>query len=221
MRGVSVEWWGRGLDYAATLERQKARRSAVMAGEGTEVLAMLEHRSVITTGKRWPPGLASPDAIAERGVDFQRSSRGGLATWHGPGQLVGYLIVDLQRLGLSVRCAVAGIEEGLIDWVAAQGVPAHRRAGHPGVWVTGGKLAAIGLHIRRGVSIHGFALNLRTQAAPWDLLVPCGIRDAGPISLDRLIEAPPSSPRIAEEVALSVLRGLASRSRLDAIRGSA
>ena len=176
---------------------------------------------MITTGKRWPEGLASPEQMGARGVDFHRSSRGGLATWHGPGQLVGYLVVDLNRLGLSVKCTVAGIEQGLIDWVGAQGLLAARRSGHPGVWVEGGKVAAIGLHIRRGVTVHGFALNLHTQQAPWDLLVPCGIRDAAPVSLDRLLDEVPDPPRIAEEVALSVLRGLASRSRLDAVRGSA
>ncbi|MED5369894.1 MAG: lipoyl(octanoyl) transferase LipB [Myxococcota bacterium] len=200
--GLERAWWGQDLPYGPTLERQEKRRSLRQEGGCEDLLAGLVHRSVITTGKRSVQQLPSEDWLRRNDTELHATNRGGLATWHGPGQLVGYLIADLR--GWGVRRTVNALEQGLIDWLAGRGVVAGRREGFPGVWVAGGKIAAIGLNVQKGVSVHGFALNLRVQTSAWDAIVPCGIQDAGPISLHELQEGAPGPvqawPAIAEVI---------------------
>ncbi len=179
-------WWGTDLPYREAWERQRAARERVIATGRGEVLGLLEHRSVVTVGRRPTAGTPSPEALAALGVDHVVTERGGLATWHGPGQLVGYLVVDVWGRGLGVKGFVRRVEEGLIRWLATQGLSAGRRSGHPGVWVGPDKVAAVGLHLRRGVSMHGFALNLSGPLAGFDLIVPCGLAGAGVTSVERL-----------------------------------
>lgn len=204
---IPFEWWGTDVPYPDALERQRRRRDEVVEGTGDEVLGLLEHRDVVTTGRRPAPGL-DRERLAARGVPVVPSERGGLATWHGPGQLVGYLICDVQSRGLGARHTVHALEAGLIAWLAQVGVEGERDCGRPGVWVGPNKVAAIGLHFRRGVSMHGFALNLRVAQDAWDGLVPCGIA-AAPASLDRLIPQAPSPEEAHEHVAHEVLAALA------------
>lgn len=210
---VDLEWWGSDQDYAATLSRQRQRRDAVIEGTGSEVLALLEHRSVITTGRRAVPDLPDPTWLAAQGIAVVRTERGGLATWHGPGQLTGYLIVHASARGLGAKGTVCAVESGLIHWLQDRGIDADRRTGQPGVWCSQGKLAAIGLHFRRGVSMHGFALNLRVLDAPWDAFVPCGISDARPASVHELQSAP-APAACWREVGLAVRDALTARQRV-------
>ncbi len=205
---IPIEWWGSGVAYVEALERQRARRDEVLAGRGGEVLALLEHAEVVTTGRRAPEGL-DLGRLAARDVDVIPTERGGLATWHGPGQLVGYLICDVGERRLGVRHTVAAIEQGLIDWLARSGVLAQRDCGRPGVWVPDGKIAAIGLHFRRGVTLHGFALNLSVAESVYAGLVPCGIEDARPASLDRVVGEAPTPFDAHESVGSDVLDALA------------
>jgi lipoyl(octanoyl) transferase len=197
-------WLGR-VPYGWALALQRARRDAIVAGTAPEVLWLLEHDPVVTVGRRAVPELG--DEVA--GYPVVRTERGGLATWHGPGQLVGYLLADTRARGWSVRGTVAGLEEGVIRWLAARGVSAARRAGAHGVWVGRDKICAVGLHFRRGVSMHGFALNLANRGEGFDAIVPCGITDGGVTSL-ALLGVPAPAPR---EAAASV-----GRSVLDALR---
>lgn len=202
------EWLGR-LPYGEALERQRARRDAVVAGRASSVLWLLEHDPVVTEGRRVAPGTPPPEALARRGIAWHRVERGGLATYHGPGQLVGYLILAVDAFGLTVRTTVAALEQGLMDWLATQGVAAGRRDGHPGVWVGRDKIAAIGLHFHQGVSMHGFALNLTVDLAPYGLIVPCGIKDGGVTSLAGLGPAPgpeAAAPGVARAVTAAILR---------------
>lgn len=200
---VPVDWLGR-VPYRDALERQRRRREGVIEGTASEVLWLLEHDPVITTGRRPVEGL-DPGAL---GVPVVSTERGGLATWHGPGQLVGYPILDVASRGGSVRRTIAGVEEGVIRWLAGRGVEACRVEGRPGVWVDGAKICAVGMHFRRGVSLHGFALNLTSDLATFARFAPCGITDARVTSLAEVAGRSPEPIEVWREVGEAVLGAL-------------
>lgn len=183
---IPAAWLGR-VPYGLALEMQRVRRDAVVDGAAPEVLWLLEHDPVYTTGRRGVD--LDPDAL---GAPLHRTERGGLTTWHGPGQLVGYVIADVARRGGSVKGVVAAVEDGIIGWLRGQGVGADRRAGYPGVWVGADKICAVGMHFRRGVSMHGFALNLAPDLGWFDRIVPCGITDGGVTSVARIRGSSPA-----------------------------
>lgn len=147
---------------------QVERREAVIAG-GPEILALVEHPRVITVGRRPVEG------VGELGIDVVETNRGGLATWHGPGQLVAYPIVDLHRRGLKVREAVRGLEEALVGIGRVVQVPIRRDPERPGAWVGARKVASVGLHVRHGVVMHGLALNVSCDLRDFGLFTPCGL----------------------------------------------
>lgn len=208
MAGITWVWLGR-VPYGEALQRQRTYREGILDHRNPSVLWMLEHDPVVTVGRRGDQGTPDADFFRERGIEFHRTERGGLATYHGPGQLVGYLLCDIEAHGLTVRRTVEGLEQGLIGWLAERGVEAGLREGAPGVWVGNDKIAALGLHFRKGVSMHGFALNLQVDLAPYDLFVPCGIADAGVTSLHRQPGVRAPAPReAAASVAATVLDAL-------------
>ncbi len=167
-----LHWTWKGiLDYGIALEAQREQRRRRLAGEVGDELWLLEHPSVITVGRRSVAPMALPP-----GYPLFQTERGGLATCHEPGQLVGYLIADSSRCG--PKRLVEGLEEGIIRWLADQEVVAGRRPGYPGVWVEEAKIAAVGLHIERGITLHGFALNLTNSLEGFRWIQPCGIPDA-------------------------------------------
>ena len=181
-------WLGR-RPYGEVLEQQRTRRAAILAGEAEEAIWLLEHDPVITVGRRPAPGTPSPDLLAAQGIDHFAVERGGLATWHGPGQLIAYILVDAASRRLGVKGLVCAVEQGVIDWLEAQGVLAERRSGYPGVWVMDRppqKICAVGMHFRRGVSMHGAALNLTCNLKGFSLITPCGITDGGVTTLAQL-----------------------------------
>ena len=114
---------------------------------------------------------------------------------------------------MKVRTTVHAIEQGIIDWLATQGVEANRRCGYPGVWMGGDKIAAVGMHFRKGVSMHGFALNLTTDLKGFALITPCGIRDGGVTALCRWVEHAPTPAEAAPNLGLTVLRILGTMGR--------
>ncbi len=177
--GVGWQWVGR-VDYRRAWTWQRARREAVIAGEAPETLVMMEHPRVVTVGRRAVTGL---DAVHAAGIPVVETERGGLATWHGPGQLVGYPIIDVGGRGIRVRDFVHGIEAMLVEVLASLGLVATTDARHPGVWVRGAKIASVGLHFRRGVSMHGFALNCTADLADFERFTPCGIEGVWMTSL--------------------------------------
>ena len=191
-RRCSVRWRGRMPYPAAVAEMDRAVRERI-EGNGGDSLWLLEHEPVLTLGKSTRDGhvRVGEDELAARGVAVHRSSRGGDVTFHGPGQLVGYPIVSLRERGWGARCYVDTLEEALIRTVAEYAIPAERVSGRTGVWVGGEKIAAIGVRISRGVTSHGFALNVNPDLSFFDLIVPCGIPDAGVTSIDRVSSAPP------------------------------
>ena len=184
--------WRGTLRYAETLEEQRRYRDDVARGDAPQAMWGLEHLPVITTGRR--DALVDDARVAAAGYDLVRTERGGLASWDEPGQLVGYLFVDASTLG--VRRLVAAIEAGLADWLGTQGLPAGPREGYPGVWVGREKVAAIGQHVSRSITMHGFALNLVNDLRGFSLITPCGITDGGVTSVARLLGAAPS-PEVA------------------------
>jgi lipoyl(octanoyl) transferase len=198
---IGWEWLGR-VPYREALHRQRQRREAILAGTEREVLWMLEHDPVVTLGRRG--GVDRP----LDGVDVVETERGGLATYHGPGQLVGYPLIDVGRRGGGVRTTVTALEDGVVAWLAGRGVRGERRCGFPGVWVGGDKICAVGLHFRRGVSMHGFALNLTVDLGGFSGFVPCGIDDGGVTSLAMVVPRSPTPAEAAEEVASDVLTAL-------------
>ncbi|HEY0636426.1 MAG TPA: lipoyl(octanoyl) transferase LipB [Pseudonocardiaceae bacterium] len=179
---VAVEWLGT-VDYLAAWERQRAHAEARADRTGPDTLMLLEHPSVYTAGRRTLPEDRPVDGTPVIDVD-----RGGRITWHGPGQLVGYPIVGL-REPVDVVDYVRRLEQGLIAVVRELGVPCGRVPGRSGVWLAADghrperKVAAIGVRVQRGVTLHGFSLNCDPDLAAFGRIVPCGIADAGVTSL--------------------------------------
>jgi lipoyl(octanoyl) transferase len=171
------------VDYREAWAEQQRRHDQVVAGEQPDTVLLLEHPSVFTAGKRTEPADRPFDGTPVVDVD-----RGGKITWHGPGQLVGYPIVKLPD-PIDVVAYVRRVEQMLIDVCAEFGVPAERVEGRSGAWFRGDetrpdrKIAAIGIRVARGVTLHGFAINCDCDLANFDRFVPCGIRDAGVTSL--------------------------------------
>lgn len=177
------------VDYRVAWDEQRRLHEAVVAGNEPDTVLLLEHPSVYTAGKRTEPWDRPTDGTPVVDVD-----RGGKITWHGPGQLVGYPIVRLpgeEGRPKDVVAYVRRVEQVLIDVCADLGVAATRVQGRSGVWVPADdrrpdrKVAAIGIRVARGVSMHGFALNCDCDLSRYDRIVPCGIRDAGVTSLTR------------------------------------
>ncbi|GMQ87854.1 MAG: lipoyl(octanoyl) transferase LipB [Gammaproteobacteria bacterium] len=136
-------------------------------------LWLLEHPPVFTQGMNGKPEhLLAPGDIPVVPVD-----RGGQVTYHGPGQLVAYVMLDLTRLGIGIRRLVEALEQSVIDWLAAQGVTAQARRDAPGVYVEGAKIAALGLRVKRGCSYHGLAFNVAMDLEPFSRINPCGYQD--------------------------------------------
>ena len=175
---LAVEWRGRER-YSATWEHQLELHAARRAGEVLDRLVLVEHNPVITLGRQGDLAnmLLSEELLAQRGVDFHRVERGGDVTFHGPGQLVGYPIIDLRARGISVRELMRGLEEALIRTLAEYGISAGRQEGLTGVWLGDSKLAALGVAVKNGISFHGFALNVATDLSFFEMIVPCGIID--------------------------------------------
>jgi lipoyl(octanoyl) transferase len=190
------------LSYAAGLELQARLVRERRAGAIPDQLLLVEHPPVITLGVKTRSDrthvLASDEALAAHGVELFESGRGGDVTFHGPGQLVGYPIVDLKPDRCDVHRYVRDLEEVLIRTAAAFGIEAARVPGLTGVWVGDDKLAAIGVRISRWVTSHGFAFNVSTDLSHFDLIVPCGIRGRGVTSLQRLLGQSVGMSKVAD-----------------------
>jgi lipoyl(octanoyl) transferase len=179
------------VPYAEALTLQKQLVEERREGRIGDVLLLVEHPHVLTLGVRGDGGrshiLASDDLLASRGVEVVETGRGGDITYHGPGQIVGYPIIDLKPDRCDVHRYVRDLEEVLIRVAADYGIDADRIKGLTGVWVRGEKVAAIGVRIARWITSHGFALNVTTDLDYFGLIVPCGIGDRGVTSLSRVL----------------------------------
>lgn len=201
--------------YAEALSFQRALAAARIARRvPQDVLVLVEHPPVVTTGRsaRAANLLASRELLAARGVELFDVERGGDVTFHGPGQLVGYPVVDLTGHRQDLHWYLRQVEEVLIRGVRPFGIDAERTPGRTGIWTNGRKLASIGVHARQWVTWHGFALNVTTDLDYFDLMVPCGLEGVEMTSIAReLLErasgaclAP--SPELPDAVRASVVR---------------
>ena len=192
------------VPYAEALTIQRQLVEDRREGRIGDVLLLVEHPHVLTLGVRGDGGrshiLATDDVLERRGVEVYETGRGGDITYHGPGQIVGYPIIDLKPDRCDVHRYVRDLEEVLIRVAADYGLAAERMRGLTGVWVNGEKVAAIGVRIARWVTSHGFALNVTTDLDYFNLIVPCGIADRGVTSLSRLLRRPVDKAEVEDRV---------------------
>ena len=192
--------------YAEMLELQRAIARARISGEIAEdVLLLVEHPPVITLGRSSKDAhlLANPELLRARGVDVFEVERGGDVTFHGPGQLVGYPIIDLKRHKQDLHWYLRQVEEVLIRALRGFGITGERVQKYTGVWTNGRKIASIGVHARDWVTWHGFALNVSTELSYFDLIVPCGIPDVRMTSIQREIARDVRLDEVASVIAQS------------------
>jgi lipoyl(octanoyl) transferase len=186
-----VEWriFDEPLDYEQALAMMDERVAAISAGTASEAIWLLEHPPLYTSGTS-----ARPEDLLNARFPVYPAGRGGQFTYHGPGQRVAYVMLDLTHRGRDIRCLVQGLEQWVIDTLAAHNITAGRREGRVGVWVgrpdkglgREDKIAAIGVRVRKWVTFHGIALNVNTDLSHYDGIVPCGITDQGVTSFEDL-----------------------------------
>lgn len=174
------------VSYAEALTAMETRNQAVASGEASELIWLLEHPPVYTAGTS-----ADPAELVDPRFEVVEAGRGGRYTYHGPGQRVGYLVLDLNRRGKDVRCFVHAIEGWVIATLATFGVESWRAEGRVGIWTrdidgSEAKIGAIGVRVRRWVTMHGFSVNLDPDLSHFGGIVPCGIAEYGVTSMARL-----------------------------------
>jgi len=169
-------WLGR-LSYDEAFVLQERIRDAVIAKQRGPTLLLLEHDPVLTFGRRGESGdlKQSLAQLETQGIAVRQTARGGRATYHGPGQLVGYPIVRLRSVAASVPSYVCALEEGIIQALAALGIHGERIDGQPGVWIGENKIASVGIAVTHGVAWHGFAINIQDKLEGFDAVRPCGL----------------------------------------------
>tara|TARA_R110002096_G_scaffold24760_7_gene77946 strand:- start:7166 stop:7831 length:666 start_codon:yes stop_codon:yes gene_type:complete len=178
---LDFQWLGR-VSYEEGLTLQENLVAKRQAGEIPDTVLFLEHDPVYTIGRT--RDRSSLRDAQEQGLNVVEINRGGQATYHGPGQLVGYLILDLTQMGKDLHVFLRAIEQALIDGCGDVGIEAGRREGLTGVWIETRKIASIGVGVRKWVSMHGFAINVAKDLRGFDAIVPCGIADVRMTSVE-------------------------------------
>ncbi len=199
-----VDDWGR-TRYAEALSRQLSFVEQRRCGERTDTLVLTEHYPVYTVGKRKGASnhlIADERFLREQGIEVVETNRGGDITYHGPGQITGYLITDLSR-SRDLHRLLRTVEDMLIDLVGQYGLAAGRRQGMTGVWIENRKIAAIGMAARHWVSFHGFALNVSTELSHFSGIVPCGITDGSVTSLQAELALAPDLDAVKDQLSVA------------------
>jgi lipoate-protein ligase B len=192
-----------GLEpFAVTLARQEELVRQRLLGTVPDTLILVEHPPVVTLGRARRHGnlLLDPSALAARGIEFFEITRGGDATYHAPGQLVGYPVFDLRRHGRDVLRFCRGLEAALIAALADFGIGAEAIGGKAGVWIRGRKIASLGISVRRWVTSHGFALNVSTDLAGFNVIRPCGEDPGVMTSMAAVLHGPVSMAEVRRVV---------------------
>ena len=203
---MNYRWLGR-IGYAEGLDLQQLLLEQRQAGEIGDTVLLLEHEPVVTIGRT--RDRSSLRDAEKSGLEVVEINRGGQATYHGPGQLVGYPILDLTTYGKDLHTYIRALETALMQACEDVGISATRRDGLTGVWVEERKLASIGVGVRRWVSMHGFAINVSADVSGFDVITPCGIADVEMTSVERESGASITveqfsetvKPRLVEELA--------------------
>lgn len=190
------------ISYEAAYRLQRRLLEERLEGRIPDTLLLLEHPPTITVGKSGKPeNILAPRAeLARRGVSLVFIDRGGDVTYHGPGQLVGYPVFDLRGWGKDIHRYIRNLEEVIIRTLNDFNVASERDKSHPGVWVDNREIAAIGLRLKRWITMHGFALNVNTDLAHFDLINPCGFSDRTATSLSRLLGREVKLEAVAEKL---------------------
>ncbi len=181
MTTPETRWLGR-IAYAPALQMQEDAVTARLAGESGDRMFLLEHEPVYTIGRQRDRSSLGAAPLPH---PVEEINRGGQATFHGPGQLVGYFVFDLQKLTPDLHVFLRWIEEGLIAVLAEYGLPGRRREGLTGVWIDDRKIASIGVGVRRWVTMHGFGLNVGPDLSGFAAITPCGIQGVSMTSISR------------------------------------
>ncbi len=179
------------IAYRRAHDLQRRLQRAVAAGDAPDTLLLLEHDPVVTLGRRGDrAGIFSESALAAAGIDVVATERGGDVTYHGPGQLVAYPILRLRAFGLDVGAYLERLEAVLVDVLAPYGIDARLDAERHGVFTDKGKIASLGIHISRSVTMHGVALNVAPDMAHWDLIAPCGLPGVKAVAIADYVDPP-------------------------------
>lgn len=203
---MKKEAWILNLDtipYEEAFELQKRLVEMRSQGNINDTLILLEHPPVFTVTRKntLKNILASPDELREKGIALCKTNRGGDITYHGPGQLVGYPIMNLKEYGKDLHKYIRTIEEMIIKLLMDYGISAHRDKNHPGVWVGEEKIAAIGIAVKSSwITMHGFSLNINPDLNHYSLIVPCGISDKGVTSLSKLLDKPINQREVRQKL---------------------
>ena len=208
--------------YAEVLELQRSMCRQRIAGEiEDDILLLVQHEPVITLGRGTRPQSLplNPSELEQRGIAVFEVERGGDVTFHGPGQLVGYPIIDLRQHREDLHWYLRRLEAGLIGGLKMLGIEAEANPGLTGVWTGGRKVASIGIHVKQWVTFHGFALNVNTDLSYFDLIVPCGIRDVIMTSVAREL-ARGDSVALWDQTRDAVITGMADALELQAFENS-
>lgn len=201
------------IGYAEAVALQERLVEERLRDAAPDTLLLLEHPPVITLGRRGSLDdvYLPEEALARQGIALHRSTRGGLATYHGPGQVVGYPILRLRPLGLTIPGYVQALERAIVQALAGLGVAAWTHEQHVGVWTEQGKIAAIGIAQSRGVTLHGFAVNLQPDLRHFGLLNPCGLGALGVTSVAAILGRPADVAAFRARISRTVARELGLR----------
>jgi len=193
------------VPYAQALEQQRRlAQERIAHRRSRDIVLLVEHPPVVTLGRN----SRRAHLLATDGVDVVEVERGGDVTYHGPGQLVGYPILDLTGYRRDLHWYLRTLEHALIDAVGELGIPEERHPGYTGVWTHGRKIASIGVHVKQWVTWHGFALNVTTDLSDFHRIVPCGIQGVEMTSVERETPNGVAPPDLWERSAAAVIRGL-------------
>lgn len=207
------------IDYDSALELQHELHDARVADRIPDTLLLLEHTPVYTKGRRSTPDELSmtPEFYAEQGIEIRDVDRGGKVTYHGPGQLTGYLILDTRIVDKEIPRLVGNVEQALIGALAEEGIAAHRDPAGRGVWAgegeSAGKIGSIGLHVSQNVTTHGFMVNVSNDLQPFEWIRPCGLDDPA-TSIKRVTGKPDQMKCFSKRAAFQVSRQFGLRQRL-------
>jgi len=214
------------LEFSEAFTLQLHLRDDCIRSEGhRNYLMLVEHPPTITVGRSGRLGqvLATPERLAELGVALVETNRGGEVTYHGPGQLVAYPILDLRRRGCDLHWYLRDLEAWLVRLCRSYGVAAHADSPHTGVWVEDRKIASIGIAVRRWATYHGAALNVAPDLSHFGLIVPCGLSDVTMTSLERELGWAPPLAEVAERAAVYFAEDFSlnvGRTHLEAVRAT-
>lgn len=197
MNAPEVRWLGR-IAYTPALAMQEEAVAARGAGERGDRIFLLEHEPVYTIGRKRDRSSLGEEPLPH---PVEEINRGGQATFHGPGQLVGYFIFDLQKLTPDLHVFLRWIEEGLIALLAGYGLAAQRREGLTGVWIADRKIASIGVGVRKWITMHGFGLNVGSDLSGFEAITPCGIQGVTMTSISRELSREISVEEAAKQAA--------------------